>query len=455
MVTQVIKRDGTKQKYNIYKIATAISLAFNASKTEIPEDLYDEIEDNIESKLNNLGTPEVDIEYIQDLVVNFLESNYPEVGKHYKKVRAQRERARNRKSKILRDVKEKLDAKNIENQNANVDEISFGGREGEATSVLLKDLALNEYMSDMAVQLHLNNIGYTHDLNSYASGKHNCLTDPIDDVLAKGFKTKQTDVRPANSIATAAQLVAVHFQVQSLQQFGGISASHIDWSLAPYVAKSFTKHLGDGLRYIEHNDEYNDIKFHEWVKTNPKYPDGVIHMNDEEFKNLHPEAWKYAMDMTERETYQAIEGMYHNLNTLQSRSGNQLPFTSINYGTCTSAEGRMVTKAILDISIKGLGKLHKTPIFPCGIFQYRKGVNDKPGTPNYDLKRLALKSTSQRLYPNYANVDWSGNAGQDNVKQIKNDYINSLTEEQYNILLTKLEANKELQNKLGLKIINE
>ena len=161
------------------------------------------------------------------------------------------------------------------------------------------------------------------------------------------------------------------------------------------------------------------------------------------------------MDMTERETYQAIEGMYHNLNTLQSRSGNQLPFTSINYGTCTSAERRMVTKAILDISIKGLGKLHKTPIFPCGIFQYWKGVNDKPGTPNYDLKRLALKSTSQRLYPNYANVDWSGNAGQDNVKQIKNDYINSLTEEQYNTLLTKLEANKELQSKLGLKIINE
>ena len=455
MVTHVIKRDGTKQKYNIYKIATAISLAFNASKTEIPEDLYDEIADNVESKLNNLGTPEVDIEYIQDLVVDFLESKYPEVGKHYKKVRAQRERARNRKSKLLRDVKEKIDAKNIENQNANVDEISFGGREGEATSILLKDLALNEYMSDMAVQLHLNNIGYTHDLNSYASGKHNCLTDPIDDVLAKGFKTKQTDVRPANSIATAAQLVAVHFQVQSLQQFGGISASHIDWSLAPYVAKSFTKHLGDGLFYIERNDEYKDIKFHEWVKNNPKYPDGVIHMNDEEFKNLHPEAWRYAMDMTERETYQAIEGMYHNLNTLQSRSGNQLPFTSINYGTCTSAEGRMVTKAILDISIKGLGSLHKTPIFPCGIFQYWKGVNDKPGTPNYDLKRLALKSTSQRLYPNYANVDWSGNAGQDNVKQIKNDYINSLTEEQYNTLLTKLEANKELQSKLGLKIINE
>ena len=105
--------------------------------------------------------------------------------------------------------------------------------------------------------------------------------------------------------------------------------------------------------------------------------------------------------------------MYHNLNTLQSRSGNQLPFTSINYGTCVLLEGRLVTKALLELSIKGIGKLHKTSIFPCGIFQCMKGVNRKPGDPNYDLFRLALKSTAKRLYPNYANVDWSGNAGYD------------------------------------------
>ena len=105
--------------------------------------------------------------------------------------------------------------------------------------------------------------------------------------------------------------------------------------------------------------------------------------------------------------------MYHNLNTLQSRSGNQLPFTSINYGTCTLPEGRMVTKALLEGSIKGVGKFHKTPIFPCGIFQCMKGVNRAPGDPNYDLFRLALESTAKRIYPNYANVDWSGNAGYD------------------------------------------
>ena len=105
--------------------------------------------------------------------------------------------------------------------------------------------------------------------------------------------------------------------------------------------------------------------------------------------------------------------MYHNLNTLQSRSGNQLPFTSINYGTCTSPEGRLVIKALIDGSLKGTGRLRKTSIFPCGIFQIMSGVNKEPGTPNYDLKRMALQSTATRLYPNYANVDWSGNAGYD------------------------------------------
>jgi len=119
------------------------------------------------------------------------------------------------------------------------------------------------------------------------------------------------------------------------------------------------------------------------------------------------------MEMTERELQQAVEGMYHNLNTLQSRSGNQLPFTSINYGTCILPEGRMVIKALLEGSIKGVGKFHKTPIFPCGIFQCMKGVNRAPGDPNYDLFKLALESTAKRIYPNYANVDWSGNAGYD------------------------------------------
>lgn len=171
--------------------------------------------------------------------------------------------------------------------------------------------------------------------------------------------------------------------------------------MIPYVRKSFYKHFKDGLIYINQDTSASDLNF-----------DSTLSIEDEIYKAAGS-AYDYAMDMTTKEVYQAIEGMYHNLNTLQSRSGNQLPFTSINYGTCTLPEGRLVTKALLEVSIKGIGKLHKTSIFPCGIFQCMNGVNRKKSDPNYDLFQLALKSTAQRLYPNYANVDWSGNAGYD------------------------------------------
>ena len=174
----------------------------------------------------------------------------------------------------------------------------------------------------------------------------------------------------------------------------------------PYIRKSFAKHYYDGLSYIENMNERLEIYDMMDLDTT------TWNIEDNRYKK-YKNAYAYAMDMTERELQQAVEGMYHNLNTLQSRSGNQLPFTSINYGTCTLPEGRMVIKALLEGSLKGVGKFHKTPIFPCGIFQLGKGINRAPGDPNYDMYQLALKSTAKRIYPNYANIDWSGNAGYD------------------------------------------
>ena len=280
---------------------------------------------------------------------------------------------------------------------------------GEATRAITKKYAIDYLLSDMARKNHLNNTIYIHDLDNYAVGNHNCLSIPFDDLLAKGFNTRQADVRPANSVNTAFQLVAVIFQLQSLQQFGGVSATHLDWTMVPYVRKSFAKHYKDGLRYITGIDA-NDIDYQIEFMLNNIVDYSIT---DDEWEAYNHNAYQYAMDMTIKETQQAVEGMYHNLNTLQSRSGNQLPFTSINYGTCTLPEGRMVIKALLEGSIKGIGAVHKTSIFPCGIFQMMKGVNREPGEPNYDLYRLALESTSKRLYPNYANVDWSGNEGYD------------------------------------------
>ena len=339
-----------------------------------------------------------------------------DVAKAYIKYREERSKQRNWNNMMMQAAKDKLSAKKIDNQNANVDENSFGGRKGEFDSVIMKQFALDNCMSKISKEHHLNNIIYIHDLDSYAVGMHNCLSIPFDDLLAKGFNTRQTDVRPANSISTAFQLVAVLFQIQSLQQFGGVSATHLDWTMVPYVRKSFYKHYIDGLKYISKKEEMTipvgigDKTFK--LNELPKETLSKTDINDTYIYN-NKEAYQYARDMTIKELNQAVEGMYHNLNTLQSRSGNQLPFTSINYGTCTLPEGRMVIQALLEGSIKGVGRFHKTSVFPCGIFQVMSGVNKEPDAPNYDLFRLALESTAKRLYPNYVNCDWSGNAGYD------------------------------------------
>ena len=400
----VQKRDGRIVPFDEEKIEKAILAAFEDTDGEITEYAKNKAA-NIASYIQGYYEDDEDyipgIEEIQDLVEKgLMATKRKDVAKKYILYREERTKIRNANTKLMKSIKEKVEASDVQNQNANVDEHSFGGRMGEARSELMKDYALNYIISDMARENHLNNEIYIHDLDSYAVGMHNCLTIPFDDLLAKGFNTRQTDVRPANSINTAFQLVAVIFQLQSLQQFGGVSAGHLDWTMVPYVRKSFLKHFIDGLKYIE------------GIEYEKKDGDEKLSIDSEEYK-YYSKVYKYAMDMTEKELKQAVEGMYHNLNTLQSRSGNQLPFTSINYGTCTLLEGRMVTKALLEGSIAGVGKVRKTPIFPCGIFQCMKGINRKPGEPNYDLFQLALKSTAQRLYPNYANIDWSNNEGYD------------------------------------------
>ena len=401
----VVKRDGTEVPYDRNKIIIAVTKAILEVEGKICKQfLAQNIAKSVDSYLEAHSVDCITVEEIQDVVENSLiySGNYPEIARAYIRYRYKRELARNNYNDLMDTVGEKLSASNVQNQNANVDEHSFGGRMGEMNSAVARKYALEYLVSPMARKNHEENMIYIHDLDNYAVGSHNCLTIPFDKLLAEGFNTRQTDVRPAQSVSTAFQLVAVIFQLQSLQQFGGVSASHIDWTMVPYVRKSFAKHLRDGIEFVLGNKEYSlnvpkELSFSDKEANDPR----------------NKPAYEYAMKMTEREVYQAVEAMYHNLNTLQSRSGNQLPFTSINYGTCTLPEGRMITKALLDVSIKGIGALHKTSVFPCGIFQCMKGVNREPGDPNYDLYRLALRSTAQRLYPNYANVDWSGNAGYD------------------------------------------
>jgi len=413
----IIKRTGEKVPFDKQKIVIAITKAYNEIHNDditTPKYAYD-----IADEIQYLAAQEAEpftVEDIQDLVEDFLTIYDHQVSKAYIRYRYKRGVMRNCSNEFVRSISEKLMAKDVQNSNANVDEFSFGGRVGEASNEMTKQYALDFCMSDMARNNHVNNEIYIHDLSAYAVGMHNCLSIPFDKLLAEGFNTRQTDVRPANSINTAFQLVAVIFQLQSLMQFGGVSSTHLDWTMVPYVRKSFWKHFKDGLKWFDEGNEAHYFSNVDIAKM-PIEPYYHASVDNNVVGLVHTaactKAYKYAMDMTQRELEQAVEGMYHNLNTLQSRSGNQLPFTSINYGTCILPEGRMVIKALLEGSIKGVGKFHKTPIFPCGIFQLGKRINRKPGDPNYDLYQLALKSTAQRIYPNYANIDWSGNAGYD------------------------------------------
>ena len=393
----VTKRNRDVEAFNIKKIHSALSRTFAATGVELTDEHFEELYDTLYFDSNE----EIPVEEIQDQLEQamFKAGDFEQL-KAFILYRNEHEVLRSSKNQLVKGITEKLMARDIENQNANLDEASFGGRIGEASRVVTKQYALDHLISKKSRRNHENNEIYIHDLDSYAVGMHNCLSIPFDDLLRDGFNTRQCDIRPANSVSTALNLIAVIFQVQSLQQFGGVAATHIDWTLAPYVRKSFYKHYKKGMKYFMPD-----------VQMSTAINDSTSIDSDLYKENIR--VYNYALDLTTEELYQAVEGMYHNLNTLQSRSGNQLPFTSINYGTCTETEGRMVTKALLDGSISGVGKFHKTAIFPCGIFQYAKGINDKEGTPNYDLYQLALKSTSKRLYPNYANIDWSGNAGYD------------------------------------------
>ena len=417
----VKKSDKSLEPFMVEKVLKGVEKAY----ASVNEDMKPGVLDCIIGKYKDEDDEKiVDADEIQDEVEKCLMEDNKVAAKSYILYRYTNKIRKDKFNTNVKSILKKLMAEDVQNQNANVDEHSFDGRVGEASSFVNKKIALDGYMSRKSRKNHLNNEIYVHDLDAYVSGKHNCLTEPIDLLFAKGFVTRQADVRSPGSVATALQLLAVVFQLQSQDQFGGVAAGHLDWSLVPYVRLSFYKHFMVGLKFVENVGNDAIAKFKKEFFSLP---------NDDDFKFLeentidkrkhisidnkiyksHEKAYDYALSMLKDEVFQSVEAMYSNLNTLQSRSGCQLPFTSLNYGTCTKTEGRLVIKALLEGSLDGTGKFHKTPIFPCGIFQLMKGVNRYPGEPNYDLYKLALKSTSQRLYPNYANCDWTTNAGYD------------------------------------------
>lgn len=399
MVRAVIKRDGRENSFNSEKIYVAVMKAFNEREKKdgnaIPE--KEDIAKQIAKEISESSKDKMTVEEIQDIVeTKLMKSSRPEVAKDYILYRDKRTVVRDRKNKLVQKVMIRAKSQINEHSNANVDEESFSGREKEASADIGKTIALEyEGLSKEVAEAHKIMLIYQHDLEKAIYGVHNCLNLYFQYIFKHGFKTRNGDVRPPKSFSTACQLVAVAFQCQSQVQFGGVGTIHLDYDLAPFVRMSFSKHFKEGLKWVEHESE-------EYINHVPD----SIGIEDEEAK-YHMEAYKYAMEMLEKEGSQSAQGLYHNLNTLESRQGSQVPFTSINLGRDTTPEGRMVTRWMLEASIDGIGKFHLTSIFPISIFQYKVGCNANKEDANYDLKQLALESMSKRIYPNWCNCDWS------------------------------------------------
>ena len=328
MQKYIIKRDGSKELYNRRKIENAMSKAFiskDGKVDEYAEQKIKAIADFIEDKIFS-SSEEFTVEHIQDLVQNgLMNTKRKDVAEEYIIYRNDRTRERNRKSRLMIEAGKKLKASDVQNQNANVDEHSFGGRMGEARDVLTKEYALEFIIPGKMKNDHNKNRIYLHDLNSYAVGEHNCLSIPYDHLLLHGFNTRQTDVRGARSVNTALQLVAVIMQLQSLQQFGGVSATHIDWTLVYYVRLSFMKHYI--VEYLKSTGEFYELdilnmsaeEIDDWVDTHKKEYLERLNLKEEDFRfdnkeNLDPKFYQAALYETRKETYQAVEAMYHNLN---------------------------------------------------------------------------------------------------------------------------------------------
>ena len=337
----IIKRDGSVAEFDRNKITLAIKKALEACDMA-SDTIAISVTEDVVTAIGDV--PEIDQERVQDLVEEALmKRGLLKVARAYIKYRQRHAMVRNNHTELINGVLDKLAAKHVQNQNANVDESSFGGRIGEAASFVMKTLALDFKMSDVSKNNHNDNLVYIHDLDQWLVGSHNCIQIPFDQLLANGFMTRQTDVRGAQSINTAFQLMAVLFQLQSLQQFGGVGATHCDATMVPYVRKSFKKHyLRRALElYMEQGipelgDLNDEMKAIDW-----KFPtreswyalddDSLEHiekafnkwymdskgLTEQDFKfsstKLDPSLKQYAIQDTRKEAYQATEAFIHNL----------------------------------------------------------------------------------------------------------------------------------------------
>ena len=404
MFKKIQKRDGKIVNFNVEKIVDAIAAAGAATeefKYDRAKQLAEKVTKLAEEKIT-VRTPKV--EQIQDLVEQVLmESSFKRTAKAYITYRQERNRTREAHSHLMESYRkislaDAAEDSDIKRSNANVDGDSAMGKMLQFGAEGSKEFAKTVLMDPRFAALHDNGDIHIHDLDFYATGTLTCCqTDPLKLFADGGFNTGHGHLRTPNSIGSYAALAAIILQANQNEQHGGQSIPNFDYAMAPGVDKTFKKALKRNL------EKYN--QFAEKA-INVTIPEDVVFGDDEKLKKLKVPASviKVSNEDTEKQTFQAMEGFIHNLNTMHSRAGAQVPFTSINFGTDITPAGRLVSKYLLEATMNGLGK-GETPIFPISIFKVKEGVNYNPEDPNYDLFKRSMEVSAKRLFPNFTFID--------------------------------------------------
>ena len=434
----IIKRDGRIIPFDVEKITMAIFKAANEvaklenkkANYELSQELSLKVYEYLNNKFNS-KTPTV--EDVQDAVINVLiKSGYSTTSQKYILYRDERNRARNLNTRLMKSIEEITfsDSKNadIKRENANIDGNTAMGSMLQYGSVISKEFCKSYVLNKEHSQAHDNGDIHIHDMDFLNMGTLTCCQIDILELFKNGFSTGHGFLREPNDITSYSALTAIAIQSNQNDQHGGQSIPYLDYGLAPGVAKTFKKTFKSNLfKYLVITEILNDsqeVELNNIVSTVERKSDSYAKINNcNKFDSVLNDyltnelkidtsiskraikfAYKEAYKETDKKTYQAMEALIHNLNTMHSRAGAQVPFSSVNFGTDTSEEGRMVSRNLLLATEAGLGN-GETAIFPISIFKVKDGINYNSEDPNYDLFKLSCKVSSKRLFPNFCFLD--------------------------------------------------
>ncbi len=404
MFKKIVKRDGKIVDFDPEKITEAIAKAGLVTE-EFKRDRAKQISEKVLKRAEEEITQRTpNVEQIQDIAERVLmESAFKKTAKEYITYRQERNRIREAKSNLMSIYKtiaiaDAADDSDVKRSNANVDGNSAMGKMLQFGAEGAKIFAKTILMRPEYAKAHDSGDIHIHDLDFYATGTLTCCqTDPLRLFADGGFNTGHGHLRTPNSIGSYGALAAIILQANQNEQHGGQSIPNFDYAMAPGVNKTFHKALKRSIKEYE-----------KFVGKNLKVtiPEDLAYGDEAGLKKLKipAEVIESANEETERQTYQAMEGFIHNLNTMHSRAGAQVPFTSINFGTDTTSAGRLVIRALLDATDAGLGH-GETPIFPISIFKVKEGINYNPEDPNYDLFKRSMEVSAKRLFPNFVFID--------------------------------------------------